>query len=154
MIKEAVGKYARQHRGVGHFARVTVQLEENVSEPIITVQCGAVPQVTSQGVVEDVPAEGYSGWKQGAVIGATYALEVAGLETVAVIVSRIQGLTTETNPTVVGAAAAIGVWQALGYSPTPEQIQRIKRAVYVSWLHPYDASPDFHAETGISHNVS
>ena len=60
MATEAQGKYARQHRGVGHFAWVVVQLDENASEPGVTVQCSAVPRVSSQGEVEDVPARGYN----------------------------------------------------------------------------------------------
>ena len=109
----------------------------------MTIQCTAPPTTASQGYIEDVPAHGYDDWKQGAALGAEYALEVAGGKARSVVVSRIQGLTTDTNPTVVGAAAALGVWEAVGYQPTPEQTRQIERHVFSSWQRPFDALPDF-----------
>ncbi len=124
-------------------AIVTLRLAEASEEPGVTIRCTAPPTVASQGYIEDAPANGYDDWKQGAALGAEYALEVAGEKARSVVVSRIQGLTTDTNPTVVGAAAALGVWEALGYQPTPEQTQQIERHVFGSWQRPFDALPDF-----------
>lgn len=124
-------------------AIVTLRLTEASEELGVTIRCTAPPTIASQGYFEDVPAKGYDDWKQGAALGAEYALEVAGEEARSIVVSRIVGLTTETNPTVVGAAAALGVWEAVGYQPTPEQIQQIERNVFGSWQRPFDALPDF-----------
>lgn len=143
VTKEVEKRFSRVYRGLSHVAVVTLQLAEASEASGVTIRCTALPTVASQGYIEDVPANGYDDWKQGAALGAKYALAVAGEKARSVIVSRIQGLTTDTNPTVVRAAAALGVWEAVGYQPTPEQIQQIERHVFGSWQRPFDALPDF-----------
>ena len=143
VTKEVEGKFARIHKKLPHVARVTVRVADNLSGPNVTVRCTAAPVPFSQGNIEDETAEGYDDWKQGAVIGAQYALDVAGRTSTSVVISRIVGMMTDTNPTIVGGAAAYGVWLALDYSPTPEQIRQIEQVVLSSWQRPFDALPDF-----------
>ena len=147
MTKEVEKRYSRVHGGLFHEAIVTIRLDEGEKGSGVTVRCTAPPTTPPQGHIEDVPENGYRHWQRGAALGAEYALEVAGEQCRNVIVSRIQGLTTDTNPTVVGVAAALGVWEAVGYEPTPEQLGHIKQHAGGSWRRPEpsDALPDFHS---------
>ena len=84
-------------------------------------------QVSSQGYIEEATATGYTDWKQGAEAGVRYALKVARSEQFSVRITWIMGLTTDTNPTIVGAAAIQAVWQAIGYEPLHAEVERIEQ---------------------------
>src|SRR5262249_14783579 len=96
-----------------------------------------------QGYLEDVPARGYEIWKAGARAGVEFALAVAALPPARVTINRITGLTTDTNPTVVGVAAAFALWQAVGFSPSAEVVVRLEAAAFTSWQRDPDEIPRF-----------
>lgn len=96
-----------------------------------------------QGYLEDVPARGYELWKAGARAGVEHALAVAAVSPARVTIKRISGLTTDTNPTVVGAAAALALWRAVGFSPSRDVVERLEAAAFTSWRRPPDEIPRF-----------
>src|SRR5579863_8866347 len=110
------GRFLRQTGGRGFAARVTVDFTTNASSPTIRVDLSGEGW-TRQGDLEDASSQGYGDWALGAEYGVAYALRVAGRTDCSVIVSRITGASTDTNPTVVAAAAADAVWKALQYTP-------------------------------------
>lgn len=138
----AEARFARICNGLPHFAKVALRLESPTTTPGIEFHCTGIGWVR-QGCFEDVPQAGYDDWKAGAGAGVAFALSVATQSSTRVLIDRITGLTTDTNPTIVGAAAALAVWQALAFSPPPDILQRLEAVVFASWQHPSDHVPDF-----------
>jgi hypothetical protein len=59
------------------------------------------------------------------------------------VTTQIEGLTTDTNPTIVGFASILAVWQALESSPSREIIDKLEDRVFESWNKPDDELPIF-----------
>ncbi len=136
------GKFLRQYQGLPYAARVTVYVQSDQTGPHVLVECGGQPG-SSQGDVEEATAMEYTDWKQGAEAGVRHALKETGQEQFCVRIIRIAGMSTDTNPTIVGAAAMQAVWQALGYNPLATEIERIERIVFGSWQEADDFVPNF-----------
>jgi hypothetical protein len=137
---ESEGKLARVRSGLPYFAEVRVRVEAGAGN--VAVACAGAG-FTSQGSFEDAPAVGYEEWKAGAVAGVRYALAHARNTAVDVTITRITGLSTDTNPSIVGAAAALATWNALGFTPAPAEWARVESIVFGSWQRPLDEVPPF-----------
>lgn len=146
-MSQAEDLFLRYHQGLPYVARVTVQVQPDPSGPRILLDCVGTG-FSSQGSAEEATTTGCKDWKQGAEAGARHALRTAAQEQSLVFILRINGLSTDTNPTIVGAAAMKAVWQALGYSPFSGEVERIEQIVLGSWQQPYDFIPDFAAAEG------
>ena len=141
-MNKGEGKFARYKRGASHLAYVILEIDSGVAATTIDFECFGEGFV-GQGYVEEVPAVGYDDWKAGAKVGIEFALKTARLTTSRVVVKQISGLTADTNPTSVGAAASIATWNAIGYTPEPEVMERIEGIVFASWSRGFDAIPVF-----------
>jgi len=135
-------KFGRVKNGLPHFARVSLAIECASEPPDIIFSCSGTG-FTSQGYVEQMPATGYDDWKGGARAGISFALSLVRHTSCRVDVREIDGLTTDTNPTIVGYAAALAVWQALGFEPPSEVIEKLEAVVFSSWRRPHDEIPTF-----------
>jgi hypothetical protein len=82
-------------------------------------------------------------WKAGARAGVAYALHSAGLGHCGVRITRIVGICSDTNPTIVAAAAARAVWSAAGVTPDPAIVARVVAQLFVSWERDATALPEF-----------
>ena len=82
-------------------------------------------------------------WQRGALHGASHALEIANSLPCAVRITEICGEFESTNPTVVAAACARAVWQAMGYAPTEQQCAHLDHAVATSFSAGPEALPVF-----------
>jgi hypothetical protein len=133
---EAVGRFARQTRDRGVFAKVTVMVDE--SRPRNIKVGGPEEGQQEQGGVDGAPAS----WKKGAVVGAEYALRTAGREGCRVVITKILGTDADTNSTVVAAATSEAVWKAIGYSPTRAEADCLSKAVRDSAGPNHGAIPD------------
>jgi hypothetical protein len=127
--------------GLLHLADVELAVEVSSDAPHVVFTCSG-RGFTSQGYFEDVPAVGYEHWKNGARVGATFALSIAGRPTAEVVVSRITGLSTDTNPTIVAVAAAHAVWNALGFAPPDEVVRALEARMFGSFGRGFDHVPD------------
>lgn len=136
------GVFTRYKNGLPFAARVTLSLESPSSQPGIVFRCSGKGWI-GQGDLEEVPAVGYEDWKAGAKAGIEYALAVAHSEAVHVEVTKIVGMLTDTNPSVVGAAAALATWKALVFEPSGDVLQALESVVFGSWGRPHDAVPEF-----------
>jgi hypothetical protein len=136
------GVFARYHNRRPFAARVTVSVESPSSQPGILFRCSGDGWI-GQGYLEEVPAVGYDDWKAGAKAGIEHALAVAQAVAARVEVIKILGMMTDTNPSVVGAAAALATWKALAFEPPAEVIQSLESVVFGSWRRPDDAIPRF-----------
>ena len=135
------GVFLRSKGGLPFAARVTIAAEAPSAAPGITFHCVGSGW-TSQGNIEEVPAVGYDDWKVGAAAGVRHALRVAGAATARVEVHQILGMATDTNLTIVGAAAALATWRALGFEPPAEVLRALEAVTFASWDHP-DQVPTF-----------
>lgn len=135
-------RFARVHLGLLYLAEVALEVEL-AGEPRATRCASAGSGFVGQGHLEEVPSEGYDHWKAGGRAGVDFAVSVAALSEARVTIVRIAGLTTDTNPTVVGAAAALALWQAIGFSPPAHVIARLEAAVFASWQRPPGQVPKF-----------
>lgn len=138
----AEAKIRRIRSGLLHFAEVALRLESPSSAPGIEFHCSGEGWIR-QGRIEDAPSTGYDDWKAGARIGVEFALSVMSSPPTRVLIDRISGLVTDTNPTIVGGAAALAVWEALAFSPPPDTLERLEAVVFASWRQPPDTVTDF-----------
>jgi hypothetical protein len=135
-------RFARYKNGLPHAARVVLEVECPSSFPGIDFSSSG-RGFYSQGYVEEVPAAGYEDWKGGARVGVSFALSEAGRADCRVNVSKIEGLSTDTNPTIVAYAAALAVWKALSFEAPTEVVEQLETLVFTSWNRPYDEIPKF-----------
>src|ERR1051326_148998 len=133
-------KFGRFKDGRGYFARVVLEVERPSSTPGTDFSCSG-EGFRSQGYVEEVPPTGYNDWKGGAKAGIAFALATAGAPDCRVNVTKIEGLGTDTNPTVVAYSAALAVWKALGVELPKEPVEKLEALVFTSWKRPYDEVP-------------
>jgi hypothetical protein len=141
-MPSGTAKFARHANGLSHFAEVALEIEFVPGSTDIRCDCDGAGFI-GQGYLEDVPASGYDSWKAGARAGVAFALAVAALPPARVTIGRISGLTTDTNPTVVGVAAALALWRAVGFSPSADVVARLDGAALTSWSRDPDEIPTF-----------
>lgn len=136
----SAARFARIRNGLPYFAEVALSVRAADAFRFES-RCAGAGWIR-QGEAEDVTAHGYDAWKRGAAAGASLACVAAGRPDTVVAIERITGTTTDTNPTIVAAATALAVWQALGFSPPPALRSRIETETFDSWSHPDDV-PDW-----------
>lgn len=141
-MRIAKGRIARYKKGKPYFAKCEVAINFSSEVSSVVVDCNGCG-FYSQGYIESFPAKGYDDWKQGAKIGAEFALLTAQAVNCHVTITQIEGLTTDTNPTIVGFASILAVWQALEFNPSREMIEKLENQVFESWNKPYDELPIF-----------
>jgi hypothetical protein len=141
-MRQEQGKIACYQNGRLYFAEVALTVLCPAEATSIDVACHG-KGFTSQGVVEDVPAVGYEDWKQGALLGIHYALSRCSAPPCSVTVTSIAGLSSDTNPSTVGAAAIQALWSALQYVPSPEEQAHIEQIVLRSAVESWERLPEF-----------
>lgn len=99
---------------------VTVELDWNALEPSIDV----LPDI-DLGTVD----VNFAAWAEGAVYGVRFALESSNALPCAARIRQILGDCETTNATVVAAAAAHAIWEAIEFEPPPDVTARIEGAV-------------------------
>lgn len=139
------GRFLVQRAGVGFAAHVTICLERGHVGPAIELACTGPGGWHGQGSLEEVAANGHLSWQAGARLGAAFALRIAGLTDARVRITKIVGMTTDTNPTIVAAAAARAVWAAAGFVPAAELLARFEAQVFASWQIDCEALPQLDA---------
>ena len=128
--------------GLLHFAQVGLIVAPMGGVTSVEFRCSG-RGFYSQGHLEEVPAEGYGPWKEGARIGVTFAHRIAALPPCAVVVERIAGLTTDTNPTIVAVAAARAFWNAIGFQPAAEVVTSLEERMFGSFALGPEHVPDW-----------
>ncbi|WP_431113134.1 hypothetical protein [Variovorax paradoxus] len=125
------------------FAEVVLQVARVDSDNlVIRVACDGAGW-TAQGHLEEASSNGYEDWKDGARVGIRFACALVGLPNAAVVVARITGMTSDTNPTVVAAAAALAILQNGGKQVEPRVRSWLYTQAFDSWSSPQDFVPDW-----------
>lgn len=135
------GRFVRQTKRAGYFAHIEMILYASVENTSIAFDCQG-RGFYSQGYVEEVTAEGYDDWKRGAIAGIEYALKKCG-KSFCITITKIEGLTSDTNATIVGAAAIEAIWKAASFQPSEEEKRRLEQLVLDSWAFPPATLPHF-----------
>lgn len=147
MMQIGKGKFARIKSGLPHFAEVEVEVSDLTERTIVETRCTGNGWV-AQGSVEQATIAGYLDWKQGAVVGALYALtDLPTSATISIVITKIEGLITDTNPSIVAVASALAVWEAIGHVPSTSAIEKLEEIAFASWS--LDSAYIPHAELGL-----
>ena len=123
--------------GDGPGTRVTVEVDWNVVEPSIEAELFDDAGDTGE------DAAGLEAWRAGAMHGARHALAAANALPCELRITEIYGEPESTNATIVAAACAHAVWEAIGYAPTAEERQVVDHAVAASLNAAPEALPTF-----------
>lgn len=137
-------RWVKIKNGIGQVAIVTLAaaVNENNKNEIFEYYTGA--GFTSQGNIEEVPADGYESWKIAVRNGLSYGFSLAsGFWTVSIY--RIEGRAhIDTNPTVVGYTAFRAFCSQAGLQLEENKIDMLEQFVKSSWTKPYqELIPDF-----------
>jgi hypothetical protein len=132
---QGVATFKRIKDGLPYVAKVALTVDLASGEFQVEFDCNGRGW-TAQGHLEEVPAHGYDDWKAGAVAGVRFACVEAGIPNARVVVNLISGMITDTNPTIVAAAAALAVWKAFQFEPTSDTVELIEASVFRSWESP------------------
>jgi hypothetical protein len=99
---------------------VTVELDWNALEPSIDVVLNM-----------SLGAAGFdfTPWANGAVYGARFALDCSNALPCAARIREIAGDFESTNATIVAAATAHAIWEAIEFQPPPEVLSSVENAV-------------------------
>ncbi len=120
--------FKRVYKGVAFWARVTVEVDTSTEDSYINMLCNG-KGIDSEGCGEEVTANGYEDWKLGAIEGVKYALDICSHPNYGVSIKKIEGLTTDTTPTVVGIATAYAIWNAIGYNVPEDVVKALEEKV-------------------------
>lgn len=133
------GRFRRIKNQLPHCAIVELDVDTDANNTSIADRCAGDGWV-AQGYLEDASAGRYEDWKAGARVGVEFALQVSNV-TANVVVRRITGMITDTNPSVVAAAAANAIWNAVGFSPPADVIALMESVVFQSWPRGHEYVP-------------
>ena len=124
-MKSIQEDYLEQRPGTS----VTVELDWNALEPSIEV-------MLEMGT--ETAGGDFEAWAEGAVYGVRFALESSNALPCAARIREILGDFETTTATVVAAAAAHAIWEAIEYQPPPDVTASIERAVQRSRQFTHD----------------
>lgn len=114
---EAEGRIAQQVGGRGYYAKVNVNYESS-------------PDTVVELAEEVLNNERYQkeGWLDAAIAGVRLGLLVARV-TGNCSITRVHGMVVDTSSSLVALAGVKAVWQAVGYTPSPQLLERFDNCV-------------------------
>ncbi len=132
--------------GLLHFGKVSLRIEltETNMLEIEEEYSDKKNSSFSQGQIISVPQKGFELWKEGACVGIEHAyLKVNRKSGLKVIIDNIEGLITDTNPTIIGFLAYKAIINKLPNSESQHEHEQLEKLVFSSWDYEYDAIPNF-----------
>lgn len=141
---ETFYRWTKFKNGVGSGAMVTMDVCKSNSEQNEIVEYSAGRDFTSQGNIEDIPANGYGPWKFAASHGLQYAFSLVDTFWT-VDIKKIEGRAfTDTNPTIVAYTVMRAFFDKIGFVLELNQIDLMEEFVVSSWTKPYkELIPNF-----------
>lgn len=141
---ETFYRWTKFKNGVGSVAIVTLDVSKNNSDQNEIIEHYTGQGFTSQGYIEDIPANGYDSWKIAARHGLEYAFSL--IDTFwTVNLKKVEGRAfTDTNPTIVAYTVLRAFFDKIGFQLDPNQIEVLEEFVLSSWTKPYkELIPNF-----------
>jgi hypothetical protein len=142
-MKDGTGfKWAKVKNGIGYLGIIYLDLKPNdIENEIVEDYSGR--GYTSQGNTEEVGGDGYNSWKEGVRNGLKYAFSKVDSKWT-VTIQKLEGLTTDTNPTIAGYVAMRAFWDKCDFNINSTEINQLENFVFSSWCKPYQCLiPDF-----------
>ncbi len=130
--------------GLPHFGEVylIIELTQNNTLDIIENYSGS--GFCSQGYLETVPEKGYDHWKKGVANGVKYAFsKLVNNNGLKITILEVSGLSTDTNPTILGYACSRAVLNKLINNESEAAHNEIEKLMFISWNYEYNSIPDF-----------
>ncbi|GAA0728469.1 hypothetical protein GCM10009430_37670 [Aquimarina litoralis] len=137
-------KVRKVKNGITQFGEIklTIELIENNTLEIIENYNGK--GFHSQGYIEILPKKGYDTWKKGISNGIKYAYSKIKSNTrLKVIIEEASGLSTDTNPTIIGFAASRALLSKFENNESEQKLAELEFFVTSSWKYDLDSIPDF-----------
>jgi hypothetical protein len=136
-------KWTKVKNGIGYFAMVNIDVFPNLEGTNEIKERYRGTGFTSQGHIEEVPEKGYDSWKAGARSGLEYAFALIDSNWT-VQINKIEGLSTDTNPTIIGYTILRAFLDRINHELASTQIEKLEEFVLRSWSKPYESLiPDF-----------
>jgi hypothetical protein len=136
-------RWTKFTNGIGYVAIATLEVEQNPSNQNEIIENYNGHGFTSQGAIEEVSKNGYNSWKIAARDGLAYAFSLIDSYWT-VHLNKIEGITTDTNPTIVGYTVLRAFFDKINFQLTSEQIEKLEEFVLNSWANPHkELIPDF-----------
>jgi hypothetical protein len=136
-------RWAKAKNGISNFAVITLVINESNTDENFVNEYYSGDGFTSQGSIEEVPAKGYDSWKIGAIRGLEYAFSKTKKYFVVNIIS-IEGISTDTNPTVIGYTIIRAFFDQINLESDNEEINKLEDFVVKSWMSTCEECiPDF-----------
>lgn len=124
-----------------HFAIIGLATQRSNANQIVENYTGS--GFTSQGVIEDIPENGYNEWKEAALRAATFVLAHTE-STWTIDINRIGGrICLDTNPTTVAYATIFAICEKTGVVLNNTIKKKLDDMLYESWDHGDFALPNF-----------
>lgn len=149
---ETFYRWRKFKNGVGSVAIVTLDVSKNNFDQNKIVEHYSGQGFTSQGNIEDIPANGYDSWKIAARHGLEYAFSF--IDTFwTVDLKKIEGRAfTDTNPTIVAYTVLRAFFDKINFQLDSNQIEILEEFVLSSWTKPYkELIPNFFSLTFTEH---
>ena len=152
MKKGNTYRWAKVKNGIPNIAIVHLDSSENLSQQNVINEYYSGKGFIGQGIIEDISSRGYDSWKIGAIKGLEYAFSKTE-KFWTVDLFSIKGMTTDTNPTIVGYTVIRAFFNQIHYNLTPEEIENLENFVSSSWRNQYkELIPDFFTLTFSEYN--
>ncbi len=124
-------KWIKVRNGITLVGMVDLDIQKNESGENIIIENYSGDGFTSQGDIESVLEIGYDSWKMGAKNGLEYGFSlVEGHWTV--IIKKIEGLSTDTNPTIIGYTALLAFLNGCEYKINSMETECLEKFVVES----------------------
>lgn len=136
-------KWAKFKNGLSSIAIITLEVEQNSSAKNQIIENYSGQGFSNQGHIEEVPENGYDSWKTGARKGLEYAFSLIDTYWI-VTINKIEGLSTDTNPTIVGYTVLRAFFDKIDHQLSEKRIEILEDFVLSSWAKSYkEFIPDF-----------
>jgi hypothetical protein len=144
MIKESSSyKWAKVKNGIPSVSIINIEITPSLENENKIIEYYSGSGFTSQGYIEEVPAIGYNDWKLGVKQGLEYAFSLVNSNWL-IHINRLEGLHTDTNPSVVGYTAIRAFLDRIEFQLDDNKIEILEEFVFSSWQRPYKILiPDF-----------
>ncbi|OQP44637.1 hypothetical protein A4H97_09735 [Niastella yeongjuensis] len=128
-------KWTKIKNGIGYVAIVNIEVFPNLEGTNEINEHYNGIGFTSQGYIEEVSAKGYDDWKAGARSGLKYGFSLVDRYST-VQINKIEGLTSDTNPTIVGYTILRAFLDSINHELDNDQIRKLEEFVLCSWTKP------------------
>jgi hypothetical protein len=130
--------------GASFYAEIGLTITETENGTLEVCENYSGEVFSSQGSLEQIPENGYNDWKKGILAGIEYAFQkLKNNNGLKVTVNQASGLSTETNPVILGFAASRAILKELEHSESDEQLAQIEIYVFGNDGFRQTEIPDF-----------